>query len=90
MVTSIDKDGTKKGFDQMLYQDICSRVNIPVIACGGAGSNEHIADLISNSGCSGVALGSILHYKISSIETIKLHLQEENVPVRPFDYEVDL
>ena len=85
LVTSIDKDGTKKGFDEMLYQEICSRVNIPVIACGGAGSNDHISDLISNTGCSGVALGSILHYKMSSMETIKLHLQDENILVRPFD-----
>ena len=37
LVTSIDKDGTKKGFDQQLYQNICSRVSVPVIACGGAG-----------------------------------------------------
>ena len=85
LVTSIDKDGTKKGFDQTLYRAICSRVNIPVIACGGSGCNEHIADLLSNTGCSGVALGTILHYEISSIETIKRHLQDENIPVRPFD-----
>ena len=83
LVTSIDKDGTKKGFDQQLYQNICSRVSVPVIACGGAGSGEHISSLISNSGCSGVALGSILHYEISSIEAIKQHLQDATIPVRP-------
>ena len=83
LVTSIDNDGTKKGFDQSLYQQICATINIPVIACGGAGTNEHIADLMLNTNCSGVALGSILHYKTSSVGEIKSHLQDQNILVRP-------
>jgi cyclase len=83
LVTSIDRDGTKKGFEESLYQQICARVNIPVIACGGAGNNNHIADLMLNTDCSGVALGSILHYNISSVEQIKSSLQDQKVLVRP-------
>ena len=83
LVTSIDKDGTKNGFDKPLYEKICSRVKVPVIACGGAGSDEDILDLMRNTQCSGVALGSILHYGISSVKQIKHSLQRENVRVRP-------
>ena len=83
LVTSIDRDGTKKGFDTLLYTQICANVNIPVIACGGAGTSDHIEDLMTKTACSGVALGSILHYKISSVKDIKDHLQDAMIPVRP-------
>jgi cyclase len=83
LVTSIDKDGTKNGFDKPLYEKICTKVNIPVIACGGAGSDEDILDLMRDTHCSGVALGTILHYGISSVKQIKFSLRRENVRVRP-------
>lgn len=71
MLTSIDKEGTKRGFDIELYNAISEVVTIPVICCGGAGKNEHIADVISNKGVDAVALASILHYNIESINDLK-------------------
>ena len=71
MLTSIDKEGTKRGFDIELYNAISEVVTIPVICCGGAGKKEHIADVISNKGVDAVALASILHYNIESINDLK-------------------
>ena len=71
MLTSIDKEGTKRGFDIELYNAISEVVTIPIICCGGAGKKEHIADVISNKGVDAVALASILHYNIESINDLK-------------------
>jgi cyclase len=71
MLTSIDKEGTKKGFDIELYNAITEVVTIPLICCGGAGKKEHIADVISKKGVDAVALASILHYNIESINDLK-------------------
>ena len=71
MLTSIDKEGTKRGFDIELYNAISKVVTIPIICCGGAGKKEHIADVISNKGVDAVALASILHYNMESINNLK-------------------
>lgn len=82
LLVSIDKDGTKKGFDVELYKEVCLSVKIPVIACGGAGNNTHIEELLKSTNVSGIALGSLLHYNISSIETLKEYLGKNNLPIR--------
>jgi imidazole glycerol-phosphate synthase subunit HisF len=82
LLTSIDKDGTKKGFDIDLYNTVCGIVNIPVIACGGAGSDYHIENVLGATNISGVAIGSIIHYNISAIKSIKKYLHKKNVLVR--------
>lgn len=82
LLTSIDKDGTKKGFDLSLYETVCSMVNIPVIACGGAGNDQHIEEVLDDTDISGVALGSILHYDLSTIQQIKDNLISKNIWVR--------
>ncbi|MEP1094453.1 MAG: imidazole glycerol phosphate synthase cyclase subunit [Cyclobacteriaceae bacterium] len=76
MVTSIDKDGTKSGFDLDLVSSINKAVNIPVIACGGAGNMQHINDLIKscNSDISAFSAASVLHYDLLSITDIKRDL----------------
>jgi len=71
MLTSIDKEGTKRGFDLELYNVISKVITIPVICCGGAGKKEHISDLLSNSKLDAVAIASILHYNIESIIDLK-------------------
>ena len=71
MLTSVDKEGTKRGFDIELYNAISEVVSIPTICCGGAGKKEHIADVISNKGVDAVALASVLHYNIESIKNLK-------------------
>ncbi|MEM9366191.1 MAG: imidazole glycerol phosphate synthase cyclase subunit [Planctomycetota bacterium] len=62
LLTSIDREGTGKGFDVELIGEISRQVDIPVIAHGGAGSADDVASLSKATGCSGVALASILHY----------------------------
>ncbi len=81
LVTSIDQDGTKKGFDINLTRRITEIVSIPVIASGGAGRGEHLVDIFQHADA--VALGSILHFKLSTIFEIKKLLKEVGISVRP-------
>ena len=62
MVTSIDREGTGKGFDLELTKKISESVSIPVIACGGAGTIRHIYDVIAGGSADAVSIASILHY----------------------------
>lgn len=64
LVTSIDREGTGKGFDVSLTRRIAESVTIPVIACGGAGTVEHIHDVITEGRADAVCLASILHYNV--------------------------
>ncbi|MDH5717226.1 MAG: imidazole glycerol phosphate synthase subunit HisF [Spirochaetia bacterium] len=81
LLTSMDKDGTKEGFDIKLLGEVISRVNIPVIASGGAGTMEHFLEAFQ-TGASAALAASIFHYKEISIPDIKKYLQENNIPVR--------
>jgi len=63
LITSVDKEGLGRGYDHKLTKNISDAVTVPVIASGGAGSSEHVLDLIKNVDVSGVGLASILHYK---------------------------
>lgn len=82
IITSVDVEGTKKGFDIELIKRITDVTSIPVIACGGAGSIEHIIECIEQTGCSAVAIASILHYNITSLQEIKQELKNKNIKVR--------
>lgn len=82
LVTSMDCDGTKEGYDIELTAEIAKRVSIPVIASGGAGRLEHFYDALT-AGCADAALAaSLFHYKELEIEQVKQYLRERNVPVR--------
>ncbi len=82
LITSIDQEGTKKGFDIDLIQKLSQIVKIPVIASGGAGKLEHLSDLFQDSDVSGVALASVLHYDIFSIDYIKEFLTTQKINIR--------
>ncbi len=71
MITSIDKEGTKKGFDVNLVNILSRNVRIPVIVSGGCGKINDIKKVIDNTEVSAVALASILHYEIESVSSIK-------------------
>lgn len=71
LVTSVDQEGTKSGFDVELYRQLEASVQVPVIACGGAGKLQHLVDLESKVETQGVAIASMLHYSIASLEDIK-------------------
>ena len=82
LLTSMDADGTKAGFDMELTRTISTNVGIPVIASGGAGSKEHFYDVLTE-GCADAALAaSLFHYKELDIRDLKEYLNEMKVPVR--------
>jgi cyclase len=82
MISSIDSDGLMKGFDLELVKSITDIIKIPIIASGGAGNSNHIASVINDSKCDAVAVGSLLHYELESVEQIKLNLKKQNIKVR--------
>jgi cyclase len=82
LLTSVDRDGTKKGFDIELAEKVCSNVDIPVIISGGAGSPEDIEEVIQQANPDAVAVASILHYEITPLREIKQFLMEKEINVR--------
>jgi cyclase len=83
LLTSMDRDGTKAGYDLELIKKITSQVAIPVIASGGVGNLQHLADGLK-AGASAVLAASIFHFKTFSIKQAKEFLAEENIAIRPF------
>ena len=82
LLTSMDKDGTKSGYDIELTRAISESLTIPVIASGGVGTLEHIRDGISLGGASAVLAASIFHFGEYSIAEVKEYLKSQSVPVR--------
>ena len=82
LVTSMDRDGTQVGYDIELMSTISSKVNIPVIASGGVGSLDHLADGIKLGNASAVLAASIFHYGKYSIKQAKEYLDTKGIPVR--------
>ena len=82
LLTSMDKDGTKSGFDLKLTKAVVEVVGIPVIASGGCGSLEHFSEVFENTGCDAALAASLFHYRELTVGEVKEHLQERNIPVR--------
>lgn len=82
LVTSVDQEGTKTGFDVELIAAVHERVRIPVIACGGAGSPEHVGSLVETGAVDAVACASIFHYGTCPVPVLKNHLAARGIPVR--------
>lgn len=82
LVTSIDQDGTRKGYELDLVRAIAQHVQIPVIAHGGAGAPESIKEVVTDGHADAVAVSSILHYDETSIADIKKYLAANNINVR--------
>jgi cyclase len=82
LLTSMDRDGTKKGYDIPLTRAVCENVSIPVIASGGAGTLEHLAEAIEQTGCDAVLVASIFHYGQHSIADAKQFLASRGIEVR--------
>ena len=82
LLTSMDRDGTKEGYDIELTKIISSSLNIPVIASGGVGTLKHLTYGIVEGGSSAVLAASIFHFGEYSIQEAKEYLKKENVPVR--------
>ncbi len=82
LLTSMDRDGTKNGYDLKLTKKISDAVDIPVIASGGAGTMAHFYDAIVQGGAEAVLAASLFHYHEIEIEALKRYLQQRGVPVR--------
>jgi len=82
LLTSMDKDGTKSGYDIKLLKSVTEKIRIPVIASGGAGNLEHLYDGIKKGGASAVLAASIFHYGEFTIQQVKEYLAFKDVPVR--------
>ena len=82
MLTSMDKDGTKSGYDLELTRVISRSLNIPIIASGGAGTLEHLADGVKDGEADAVLVASIFHYGEHTIGEAKEHMKEKGIPVR--------
>ena len=82
LLTSMDEDGQKKGYDLGLTKAISERVNIPVIASGGAGALEHFYDAFTLGKADAVLAASLFHFGEIPIPELKKYLNEKNIPVR--------
>ena len=82
LVTSMDRDGTQKGYDIDLMKKISEMVNIPVIASGGVGNLDHLAEGITQGRANAVLAASIFHYGKYSIKEAKQYLDSKGIPVR--------
>ena len=82
LLTSMDRDGTKEGYDLELTRFIADRVPIPVIASGGVGNLEHIYQGLTTGGASAALAASIFHYREYTITECKSYLRERGIPVR--------
>ena len=82
LLTSMDRDGTKSGFDCELTQRVADAVSIPVIASGGAGTPQHFIDVFRDGHADAALAASIFHFGLENIGQLKLQLRAANVPVR--------
>ena len=82
LLTSMDMDGTKNGYDIALTKAVTRAVNVPVIASGGAGRLEHFSEVIINGGADAVLAASLFHFGEITIAQVKSYLQSCGIPVR--------
>ena len=82
LLTSMDKDGTKSGYDLELLKKITSSLSIPVIASGGVGNLDHLYDGVKVGGASALLAASIFHFGELSIKDVKDYLNSKGIPVR--------
>lgn len=82
LLTSMDKDGTKSGYDVELVRTVSSQVNVPVIASGGAGNMAHFAEVLTKGEADAALAASLFHFHEVDIGELKDYLAEKNIPVR--------
>jgi imidazole glycerol-phosphate synthase subunit HisF len=82
LLTSIDRDGTKAGFDCPLTAAVSSAVSIPVIASGGAGGLDHFVDVFTTGRADAALAASIFHFAETSVTALKAYLRRHDIPVR--------
>lgn len=81
LLTSIDREGTRKGFDAELTRAVASAVSVPIIASGGYGEPRHLAEVVS-AGADAIAIADALHYNRTTVPQLREAAQAQNIPVR--------
>lgn len=82
LLTSMDTDGVKGGFDLDMLNAVCSVVKIPVIASGGCGKLKHFTEVFEKTNASAALAASLFHYKELTVDEVKTELKKHNIPVR--------
>ena len=82
LLTSMDTDGCRDGFDLELTNAVCDVVTIPVIASGGCGKLEHFSEVFEKSKADAALAASLFHFRELTVEQVKEHLKEHEIPVR--------
>ncbi|MGN0637972.1 MAG: imidazole glycerol phosphate synthase subunit HisF [Huintestinicola sp.] len=82
LLTSMDTDGVKGGFDLDMLNAVCSAVKIPVIASGGCGTLQHFTDVFEKTGAAAALAASLFHYKELTVGQVKSELKKHDIPVR--------
>ncbi|MBN1645714.1 imidazole glycerol phosphate synthase subunit HisF [Candidatus Woesearchaeota archaeon] len=90
LITSVDKEGTKSGFELELVKQVSEAVSVPIIVSGGAGKAEDVKDCLKSSNVEAVAIASLFHYNITDIQSIKRYLHESNINVSLLENKEDL
>ncbi|MDI1236102.1 MAG: imidazole glycerol phosphate synthase cyclase subunit [Polaromonas sp.] len=85
LLTSVDREGTRKGFDISLVRAVAAEVSVPLIASGGMGKPEDLADVVREGGADAVAMADILHYKRSEVGIIRAVAMAEGLGVRNYE-----
>lgn len=86
LLTSVDREGTRKGFDDALVKIVTAEVNVPVIASGGMGKADDLVSVITIGGADAVAMADILHYKRAKISDIRTVAKNSGLSVRDYEY----
>ena len=87
LLTSVDQEGTRKGFDVALLRAVTSEVSVPVIASGGMGNTDHLLDVVQRGNADAVAMADILHYGRANFTDIRRAAQRAEIPVRRFSHD---
>ena len=82
LLTSMDADGTRAGFDLPMTKAVTDAVSIPVIASGGCGSLDHFAEVVEETGCDAALAASLFHFGELTVPQVKDYLRERSIPVR--------
>jgi cyclase len=85
LLTSVDREGTRKGFDLPLLHAVTSAINVPVIASGGMGQPADLVQAVIEGGANAVAMADILHYDRIDIGAVRLHAQNSGLKVRRYE-----
>jgi cyclase len=85
LLTSVDREGTRKGFDVSLVRAVAAEVSVPLIASGGMGKPEDLVDVVREGGADAVAMADILHYRRSEVGIIRAVAMAEGLGVRNYE-----